>query len=414
MQRVEGRCGARGRQASKPGGSGGFWRPCLASRRRDRAGVLAPLATRCAGPAGRRRRARRASDVLPGPGPGCVPRVPDHRPGAGRLRRRTRSSASSAFHGRRGATLQRQLKRLRVRHDPGGGERRREQHRILVMPGVYEELDEPRACAGRLRGRLPAHRGRAVRADLRRAPAVPERAEPDRDPRRHERQPHLRREVQHPDRGHRLTRPDDVLIDGRAREAQHHPRRPRGRHLHQEPDVRVLGLQQHLRARDERLPHRQRRLRATAASTGSCRSPRDHGIYENCETYGNGDSGIYPGSGPRPPRPAGRARPRLRDRDPQLQLARQQHRVLGHGGQRHLVPQQPVPPQRDRRDDGLVRGRPPGHAAGHLEVDGQPDLLEQQEHLQRRPRRVLQAARRGPRPDGRVPDVPGAGRHRAS
>jgi hypothetical protein len=24
----------------------------------------------------------------------------------------------------------------------------------------------------------------------------------------------------------------------------------------------------------------------------------DHGIYENCETYGNGDSGIYPGSGP--------------------------------------------------------------------------------------------------------------------
>ena len=24
----------------------------------------------------------------------------------------------------------------------------------------------------------------------------------------------------------------------------------------------------------------------------------DHGIYENCETYGNGDSGVYPGSGP--------------------------------------------------------------------------------------------------------------------
>ena len=24
----------------------------------------------------------------------------------------------------------------------------------------------------------------------------------------------------------------------------------------------------------------------------------DHGIYENCETYDNGDSGVYPGSGP--------------------------------------------------------------------------------------------------------------------
>jgi hypothetical protein len=24
----------------------------------------------------------------------------------------------------------------------------------------------------------------------------------------------------------------------------------------------------------------------------------DHGVYENCETYGNGDSGVYPGSGP--------------------------------------------------------------------------------------------------------------------
>ena len=140
----------------------------------------------------------------------------------------------------------------------------------------------------------------------------------------------------------------------------------------------------------------------------------DHGIYENCETYGNGDSGVYPGSGP--------------DRHGQPDAHGHVYGIVirncdshdnnigssGHGRQRHAVPQQPVPRQRDRRHDGLVRGRPPGPAAGRLEVDRQPDLLEQQEHLQRRPRRLLQAARRGPRPDGRVPDVPGAGRHRAS
>ena len=41
-----------------------------------------------------------------------------------------------------------------------------------------------------------------------------------------------------------------------------------------------------------------RSSRATAASTGSSRSPPTTGSTTNCEAYGSGDSGIYPGSGP--------------------------------------------------------------------------------------------------------------------
>ena len=142
----------------------------------------------------------------------------------------------------------------------------------------------------------------------------------------------------------------------------------------------------------------------------------DHGIYENCDTSYSGDSGVYPGSGPqRAPRPAGRARPRLRDHPPQLQLAPQHHRDVGHRRQRHVGARQPVPRQLHRHHDGLLRRRPPGDAAGQLEVVPEPDLLEQQRPVQRRARRLLPAGRvEMARPGEGLPDVPGAGRHRAS
>ena len=61
----------------------------------------------------------------------------------------------------------------------------------------------------------------------------------------------------------------------------------------------------------------------------------------------------------------------LRDRDPQRQLAPQRARLLGHGGQRHVDAQLEVPPQQRRHLRRLVRVRPPGHAAGLLEVGHQ-------------------------------------------
>jgi len=47
-----------------------------------------------------------------------------------------------------------------------------------------------------------------------------------------------------------------------------------------------------------------------------------HGLYENIDAFGNGDSGVYPG---RPVRQA------VLDRDPQRRLPRQHARLLGHG-----------------------------------------------------------------------------------
>ena len=116
----------------------------------------------------------------------------------------------------------------------------------------------------------------------------------------------------------------------------------------------------------------------------------DHGIYENCEASLQRRLGRLPGVRPqRAPRPAGRARPRVRDRDPQLRVPPQHDRDVRDGRQRHLGARQPLPPQRDRGHDRLVRRRPPGHAAGQLEVVAQPDLLEQQRPVQRRARRLL-------------------------
>ena len=197
------------------------------------------------------------------------------------------------------------------------------------------------------------------------------------------------------------SQPDDVQIAGRPGEAERDPCRPRRRHRAAELQGRAVRLQQHLRARDERLPDRPRRVRLQPR----VRNPLVHlgpRHLRELRDLRRTATRASTRARARPSRHARRARSRVRDRDPQLRLARQQHRVVRDGGQRHAVPRQPVPRQRDRRHDRLVRGRAPGPAPGRLEVDRQPDLLEQQEHLQRRPRRLLQAARGGPRPDGRV------------
>ena len=189
------------------------------------------------------------------------------------------------------------------------------------------------------------------------------------------------------------SRPDDVQIAGeRAKLNVIRADRADGVVL-RNFKVDAVRLQQHLRARDERLPDRPRRVRLQPR----VRNPVVHlgpRHLRELRDLRERRLGRLPGLGSRPSRHPGRARSRVRDRDPQLQLARQQHRVVRDGGERHAVPQQPVPRQRDRGHDGLVRGRAPGPAPGCLEVDRQPDLLEQQEHLQRRPRRLLQAARR--------------------
>ena len=212
------------------------------------------------------------------------------------------------------------------------------------MPGVYTEERWTRTPPPGCEAAVPEHR----RAHLRAAPPVPERAEPDRDPGRHERRPDLRLEVQHPDRGHRATTPSDVQIEGQKIEAERDPRRPRRRRLPEELHGRVLGLQQHLRARDERVPHRHDRLALQPRVRDPLVHLRPRDLRE-LRRLVQRRLGRLPGlRAQRPPRAAGRARPRVRDHHPQLQLAPQHDRDVGHGRQRHVGARQPLPPQRDR------------------------------------------------------------------
>ena len=125
------------------------------------------------------------------------------------------------------------------------------------------EPPQPRARPA-LRQRLRRHRRRhprlgrlrqegRPRRQLRVPAQVPERAEPDRDHRRLRRsRPRLRRQVQHPDPGHGAAphRREDL---GPADQAQRDPRRPGRRHPPAQLHRRVLGLQQHLHPRDQRL-----------------------------------------------------------------------------------------------------------------------------------------------------------------
>ena len=215
-------------------------------------------------------------------------------------------------------------------------------YRILVMPGVYHEDRPPARPDARTSTRTP---GALTYEQHRQCPNAQNLIAILGDT---ERRPDLRLEVQHPDRGHG-RHPERRQDRGREEQAERDPCRPRRRHLPEELHGLVLGLQQHLRARDERLPRRHDRLAATAASTGFSRSRRDHGIYENCEASLQRRLGRLPGVRPeRAPRAAGRARSRVRDHHPQLQLAPQHDRDVGHGRQRHLGARQPLPPQRNR------------------------------------------------------------------
>ena len=105
----------------------------------------------------------------------------------------------------------------------------------------------------------------------------------------------------------------------------------------------------------------------------------DHGLYQDIDGYGTGDSAVYPGL-----RAAARELRRVRDRGPPGQLAPQQHRALGDGRRQHLRPRLEVPQQRRGDHRRLVRLGPPGDAAGLLALREQRDLLEQQQRVRER------------------------------
>ena len=237
---------------------------------------------------------------------------------------------------------------------------------------------------------------------------MPELAQPDRDHRRLARRPgpRVRPQVQPPDGGHR-PQAEGRHDRGRPAEEGRHPRRPRRR---------LLPAQ---RRGSSRAPSTTSTWSRPTASTcsdlvtpyaqnyGVLTFTSDHGLYDAHRRLRQRRLRHLPGLRPRGPLQA------LRDRDPQRQLARQRARLLGHRGQRHVDAQLEVPRQQRRHLRRLVRLRPPGHAAGLLEVERQPGLLEQPELLHERPRHVLQEhAVREARPKHRVPAVPGPGRLR--
>ena len=312
----------------KPGGSCGFWRPFSAFRRSDRAGAAAALAAAAlALPAGAGAHAERAT-FFPDPDQGAFPEYRTTGPALVVCAAGHEAADQALPRPEAARDAPAPAEGLRVRHDPGGGERRPERHADPRDAGRLRGARQPRAGPGRLRGRLPAHRGRAVRADLRGAPPVPERPEPDRDPGRHERRPHLRLQVQHPDRGHRLTGPTTSRSPVERVEAERDPRRPRRRRrtcanfkveLSDFNNIYVLETNGFRIDRVESGYSREYGILSFTSRPRHLRELRD---------LRQRRLGRLPGLGSRPSRPAGRARPRVRDRDPQLQLARQQHRVV--------------------------------------------------------------------------------------
>ena len=123
--------------------------------------------------------------------------------------------------------------------------------------------------------------------------------------------------------------------------------------------------------------------------------------------YGNGDSGIYPGSGPEG---------HCQRYGIEIRNVNSHDNTLGYSGTAGngvWTHDNKFHDNATGIDDRLVRLRPPGHAAGLLEVGEQPDLLQQRGLLQRRARRVLQEhADRAARPKIVCPTFQVAGRHR--
>ena len=228
-----------------------------------------------------------------------------------------------------------------------------------------------------LRGAEGQDRGGLPRARLPLPAALPQRPEPHRADRRHERRSPLRSTLRSPDR--RLRAAPRRRHRGRRQEAQRDPGRPCRRRPAGELHDPVLGLQQHLRARDGGLSHPQRHH----ALESGVRRPVVHvpggALREDRRLRARrlrGLSGLgLPGEGLR-------ASVRdLRHRDPRGRLPRQQPGLLGHRGQQRLGARLEVPRQRDRPGDRLVRGRPPRHAAALREMGGQRDLRQQRQRL---------------------------------
>ena len=100
--------------------------------------------------------------------------------------------------------------------------------------------------------------------------------------------------------------------------------------------------------------------------------------------YGNGDSGIYPGSGPEG---------HCKRYGIEIRNVTSHDNVLGYSGTAGNGTWTHNSKFHDNNagisDDSFASG-PPGHAAGLLEVERQPGLLEQPELLHERPRHVLQ------------------------
>ena len=133
----------------------------------------------------------------------------------------------------------------------------------------------------------------------------------------------------------------------------------------------------------------------------------DHGLYEHIEAYGNGDSGIYPGSGPEG---------HCKRYGIEIRNVNSHHNVLGYSG----TAGNGTFTHNSRfhhnnagiSDDSFASGHP-GMPQDCSKWDTNAGLLEQRELLHERPRHVLQEhAVREAQARDRVPAVPGAGRLR--
>ena len=140
----------------------------------------------------------------------------------------------------------------------------------------------------------------------------------------------------------------------------------------------------------------------------------DHRLIENCEAWGSGDSGLYPGRQRRPRRGRAAGPAPLRHRDPQLRHAPQHARLLGHRRQRRLAPQQQLLRQRASASRPTSSPRPATRASRRT-----PTCSRTTTSTRTTSTPTCRSARGRSRPEraepgllGRRPDRPGAGRHR--
>ena len=200
------------------------------------------------------------------------------------------------FHGKRRATLQRQLKDCAYDSIQAAVDDASNGTRILVMPGVYEELDSrgpaPAGCED-VYQRTENGQYALSYSEQRQCPhaqnAIAILGDTDGD-----RICDSKCNIQIEGTG---SRPDDVVLEGqRAKLNVIRADRADGivlRNLKVElSDFNNIYVLETNGFRIDRVESGYSREYGVLSFTS------DHGIYENCETYGNGDSGVYPGSGP--------------------------------------------------------------------------------------------------------------------